>query len=255
MTIHAVVNEAGSAGKTTTAVTLGAILAESGRRVLLWDNDAQGNATLSVGVEAVDGKTAAEVLLGERTLAEVIVPTVMENLFVVPANRSLQGAAVQLTRGQGGEFRLRTALESVAGEYDSVIIDCPGTASLLTVAAMVAAQSVIAVTAPTLKELEGLPNLEETIASIRDTHNPGLKLTAVVPCAVPPASAGALYSDALEHLRSNYAEEVTPPVRRSVRVPEAYSQRLPLPVHAPFELVTNDYQEVLDALVHRKVMP
>ena len=136
MAVHAVVNEAGSAGKTTTAVTLAAILAESGRRTLLWDNDAQGNATLFVGVQAVPGKTAAEVLVGERSLDEVIVPTIVDRLFVVPADRSLNGALIQLTRDFGGEQRIRVALETVAGQYDAVIIDCPGAASVLTIAAL-----------------------------------------------------------------------------------------------------------------------
>lgn len=255
MAIHAVVNEAGSAGKTTTAVTLAAIMAESGRRTLLWDNDAQGNATLFVGVEAAAGKTAAEVLVGERSLEEVITTTVLDRLFVVPADRSLHGALVQLTRGFGGEQSIRVALETVAGQFDTVIIDCPGAANLLTIAALVAARSVLAVATPTLKELEGLPNLEETIAKVRSMYNPNLLLTAVVPCVVPPASAGALYVEGQERLREAYGDLVTPPVRRSVRVPEAYSQRVPLTVHAPLEAITADYQAVADYLVGKKVLP
>jgi chromosome partitioning protein len=255
MAVHAVVNEAGSAGKTTTAVTLAAILAESGRRTLLWDNDAQGNATLFVGVQAVPGKTAAEVLVGERSLDEVIVPTIVDRLFVVPADRSLNGALIQLTRDFGGEQRIRVALETVAGQYDAVIIDCPGAASVLTIAALVASRSVLAVATPSLKELEGLPNLEETIAKVRGMYKPDLFLGAVIPCIVPPVSAGALYVDGQERLREAYGDLVTPPVRRSVRVPEAYSQRVPLTVHAPLEQITSDYQSVADYLVGKKVLP
>lgn len=255
MATHSVVNEAGSAGKTTTAVSLASLLAGSGRRVLLWDNDAQGNATLFAGVQASPGKTAAEVLLGERSVDEVLTPSVVSNLWVVPADRGLHGALIQLTREFGGEQRIRVALQSMTTQFDAVIIDCPGAASVLTVAALVASRTVIAVATPTLKELEGLPNLEETIAKIRGMYNPELSLSAVVPCMVPPPSAGALYMEGLEQLREAYGGLVTPQIRRSVRIPEAYSNRMPLDMHAPFEGVTQDYRFVLESLLARNVLP
>ncbi len=255
MTIHAVVNEAGSAGKTTTAVTLAAILAETGRRTLLWDNDPQGNATLFAGATAVPGKTAAEVLVGEAALDEVLTPSAVDKLWVVPADRSLHGATVQLTRGFGGEQKIRRALQGLQDPFDAVVIDCPGAAGVLTIAALVAARYVLAVAAPTLKELEGLPNLERTLAEVNAAYNPHLELAAVIPCNVPPASAGTLYVEGLNQLRDAYGDLVTPPVRRSVRVPEAYSQRLPLTVHAPMEQVTFDYQAVFDSLVDRRILP
>ena len=255
MSVHAVVNEAGSAGKTTTAVTLAALMAEANRRTLLWDNDPQGNATLFAGVDPMDGKTGAEVLIGERSLDEVIVESVVPNLYVVPANRTLHGAVVQLTRNFGGEQKIRRALSSVLSEFASVIIDCPGAAGVLTIAALVAADDVLAVATPTLKELEGLPNLERTIGAVNATFDRRLHLAGVVPCNVPPASAGNLYVEGLQQLRAAYGDLVTPAVRRSVRVPEAYSRRMPLTAHAPLEQVTSDYQAVYDYLVGRKVFP
>ena len=105
---------------------------------------------------------------------------------------------------------------------------------------------------PSLKELEGLPSLEETIAKVRGMYKPDLYLSAVIPCIVPPASAGALYVEGQERLREAYGDLVTPPVRRSVRVPEAYSQRVPLTVHAPLEQITSDYQAVADYLKGRR---
>jgi chromosome partitioning protein len=86
-------------------------------------------------------------------------------------------------------------------------------------------------------------------------YNPGLKLSAVFPCIVPPASAGALYADGLAQMRELYGDLVTHPVRRSVRVAEAYSRRMPLTVYAPLEPTSYDYQQVLDDLVSRRVMP
>lgn len=255
MSTHAIVNDSGSAGKTTTAVSLAALLAERKLNTLLIDNDPQGNATLFAGAVAVPGKTMAEVLVGERDLEEVIVASAVGHLSVAPAMRSLNGAVVALTRDFGGEQRIRVALQALAGGYDAVIIDCPGSASILTVAGLVAADHVIAVAQPTLKELEGLPALEETITKVASLYNPGLALSAVVPCIVPPASAGTLYSDGLAQLQELYGDLVTPPVRRSVRVPEAYSRRLPLTIYAPLEPASYDYQTVLEHLIARKVMP
>lgn len=255
MGTHAIVNDSGSAGKTTSAVTLAALLAERRVNTLLVDNDPQGNATLFAGAEAVPGKTMAEVLLEERTLEEVIVPSAVEHLSVAPAMRSLNGAVVALTRDFGGEQRIRVALQGLGERFEAVIIDCPGSASVLTVAGLVAADTVLAVAQPTLKELEGLPALEETITKVASLYNPGLKLSAVIPCIVPPPSAGALYADGLAQIRELYGDLVTPPVRRSVRVPEAYSRRLPLTVYAPLEQASYDYQTVLEDLIARRVMP
>jgi len=255
MGTHAIVNDSGSAGKTTSAVSLAALLAERKINTLLIDNDPQGNATLFAGAEAVQGKTMAEVLMAERSLEEVIVASAVEHLSVAPAMRSLNGAVVALTRDFGGEQRIRVALKALGDRFEVVIIDCPGSASVLTVAGLVAADNVIAVAQPTLKELEGLPALEETITKVASLYNPGLKLCAVIPCIVPPASAGTLYSDGLAQMRELYGDLVTPPVRRSVRVPEAYSRRLPLTVYAPLEQASYDYQIVLEHLFAREVMP
>jgi chromosome partitioning protein len=256
MSVHAVAGLGGSAGKTTTAATVAALEAEAHRRVLLIDMDPQGNATLSVGATAVSGKTTGDVLIGRASLDEVAVETVaLPGLWIAPADGSLDDAAVQLTLKVGGEQQLRLALAALTTSYDIVIIDCPGTASILTIAALVAADSVIAVSVPTLKEIEGLPRLENVIADVARAYNPTLRLTAVVPCNVPPSNAGQLYLDGMTQLHQLYGDLVTPPIRRSVRVPEAYSQRVPLPIYAPHEGVTFDYQAVTDELGRRKVMP
>ena len=226
MGTQAFVNDSGSAGKTTSSVSLGALLAERNKRVLLIDCDPQGNATLFTGAQAVPGKTMAEVLVGERCLEEVIVDSAVDNLWIAAAMRSLNAAVVGLTGDFGGGQKIRVALKSLTGAYDTVLIDCPGSANVLTVAALVAADHALAVAQPTLTELEGLPALEETIVKVTSVYNPALHLSAVIPCIVPPSSSGRLYADGLTQLRALYGELVTSPVRHSVRVPEAYSSRV-----------------------------
>ncbi len=246
-------NQAGSAGKTTTAVTIAGLLAEAGHDVLLIDSDAQANATTWLGVNQPE-ITLGDVLLRRVPLKDAIVPTATPGLRLVPANDRLDGDAVELSRVLGGEQRLRVALETIP-PADVTIIDCPGALSILTIAALVASDAVVTVAQPTVKELAGLPKLEATVEEVRSAYNPKLRLAAVVPCIVPPATSGALYSEALTLLRDTYGDLVTPPVRRSVRIPEAYSQQTPLNVHAPREPVTDDYRAVLKHLAGAGVMP
>ncbi|NHC13706.1 ParA family protein [Motilibacter deserti] len=255
----AIANQAGSAGKTTSAVTLAALLAQGGHEVLLLDSDAQANATTWLGGNEPEA-TLGDVLLRRRglTLTDAAVETDVPRLRLVPADERLDADAVELSRALGGEQRLRQALEAMAEQQaaaDVVLVDCPGALSIFTIAALVAADSVVTVAQPTVKELAGVPKLEATVEDVRGAYNPKLALGGVIPCNVPPAGAGALYSQALALLGENYGDVVTPPVRRSVRVPEAYAQQRPLPVHSPREAVTDDYRAVLDALARAGVLP
>lgn len=255
--VLAVVSGAGSAGKTTTATTLAALLALDGQRVLLVDLDPQANATTAVGVDPETvTRTAGSVMLREVTLEEAIVPTVIANLSVVPASDMLDRQRIQLVDVTGGEQRLRRALRDVEDHADVVIIDCQqGAAEFFPVAALVAATSALTTTFPSTKELQGLPRTENVVAEVADAYNDALELVAVVPCNVPPASAGRFYAEAVEELRRAYEELVTPTVRRSVVASRAYDQRVPLPVGSPTEAVTNDYRAVLADLREKGVLP
>jgi chromosome partitioning protein len=258
MRVIPIANQAGSAGKTSTAVTIAALLSEAGHRVLLIDADPQANASAWLG-HPTETVTIGDVLLRQADMADAVIETEWDRLRLLPASPALDGSAVTLARTTGGEQRLRQALDTWADSdsdgIDVVLIDCPGAMSVLTIAALVAATSVITVTQPTIKELEGLPKLEETITEVADAYRPGLTLAAVVPCIVPSATAGAVYSESMTLLREAYPELITPAVRRSARVPEAYAQRRPLPMHAPQEAVTSDYREVVDQLVTMGVLP
>ena len=250
----AIANQAGSAGKTTTAVTIAALLAaEHGRRVRLIDSDGQANATTALGVEVGGGPSLSEVLLGTASIADAEYPTKIEGLTLVPATSALDAAAVEVARAVGGEQRLRRALAN-ASDVDNTLIDCPGALSVLTIGALVVADNSVTVTKPTIKELAGVPALEETIEDVRAAYNEALKLAAIVPCEVPAKGAGKVYEQALELLCTAYGDLVTPPVRRSARVPEAYSFGAPLHVHAPKEPVTEDYRAVVEHLLRHGVM-
>lgn len=246
-------NQAGSAGKTSSAVTLAALLAGRGYTVRLIDSDAQANATLWLKVGG-HRLTLGDVLHRRASLHDATVDTAVPGLQLVPSHSRLDSDAVELARGVGGEQRLRLAIED-APPADVTIIDCPGALSILTVAALVASDALVTVTQPTVKELAGLPQMEATAEEVRAAYNPKLRLAAVVPCIVPPAASGALYTQALAMLREQWGDLVTPPVRRSVRIPEAYSQQVPLSVHAPHEGVTDDYRAVLEHLVAAGVLP
>lgn len=255
MKIITVANAAGSAGKTTTVVSLAAHLAERGRRVVVVDLDGQANSTRWFGLDPDEiDATSAALMLREVSLEDALVETNTPGVRLVPANERVHADGIRLQQVTGREMRLATALRKLE-DADVVLIDCPGTIGLMTVAALVASEAVVTVTQPTSKELEGIGALEATIAEVAEDFDKALELDAIVPCIVPPTSSGALYADAIAQLRDAYGDLVTPNVRRSVKAAGAYSHREPLPVFAPREGVTRDYAAVLDALIEREVFP
>lgn len=253
MKILAVANAAGSAGKSTTVVSLAALVGQSGRTVLVVDGDAQATATEWLGITDPSA-TLGDVLLRRSPLTDAILNTNTPNVQLVPAARDLDADLVELAAVVGREQRLKIALTQTDVDYDVVLIDCPGSISTLTVAALVASTAVLTVTQPTMKEMSGVAALDTVISDVREAYAPHLRLAGVVPCIVPGAGSGRLYSDAMALLTRTYPTLVTPPVRRSVRVPEAHAQSLPLPLHVPADPVTDDYRAVLGWLTERGVL-
>jgi chromosome partitioning protein len=179
--VIAIVNQKGGVGKSTTAVNLGASLALLGRRVLVIDIDPQGNTTTGVGVDkrAVE-RDIYSVLLGGTPLAEVVRPTEVENLYIVPATLNLAGAEVELVSTLQRENRLKSALSKVVGDYDVILIDCPPSLGLLTINALTAATEVIIPVQAEYYALEGLSQLVAIVRRIKEGLNPQLAIRGVL---------------------------------------------------------------------------
>ena len=225
--VLAVVNQKGGVGKTTTSVNLAAALAQAGRRVLLIDLDPQGNATMGSGVDKrTVGRTVYHVLLGLAELAGVRVRVERGGFDLLPANRDLAGAEIELVELQNRETRLKSALDRVAHEYDFVLIDCPPSLSLLTVNALTAAQRVLIPMQCEYYALEGLSDLVATIKRVRANLNPELEIAGLLRTMYDPRNT--LSQQVSQQLEDHFKDKVYRTlVPRNVRLAEAPSYGVP----------------------------
>ena len=225
--ILAITNQKGGVGKTTTSVNLAASLAAARRRVLLVDLDPQGNATMGSGVDKrALAKTVYQVLLGTRTIAEVRVRAESGGYDLVPANRELAGAEVELVGMEHRETQLKDALAAVAADYDFVLIDCPPALNLLTVNGLTAAQAVMIPMQCEYYALEGLSDLVQTIKKVRAHLNPALEIEGLLRTMFDPRNtlAQQVSTQLVEHFGDKVYRTVIP---RNVRLAEAPSHGLP----------------------------
>lgn len=179
--IIAIANQKGGVGKTTTAINLSASLAEAGQKILAVDFDPQGNATSGLGFEkGYLDKTVYEVLMGEIPVEASIIKDVQENLDVLPSDVDLSGAEIELLDVENKESVLKGVLDSIKDQYEFIVIDCPPSLSLLTINALVAADTVIVPIQCEYYALEGLSQILQTVDLIKKKLNPNLELEGVV---------------------------------------------------------------------------
>ncbi len=215
-------------GKTTTSVNIAASLAATKRRVMLIDLDPQGNATMGSGVEKSELELSAyDVLMDEKTIAEVLVDSVEGDYSLLPSNADLTGAEVGLLDEIAREIRLRKALESVKDEYDFIFIDCPPSLNMLTVNALVAADAVIIPMQCEYYALEGLTALLSTIEKIRKFLNPHLRVEGLLRTMFDPRNnlANQVSTQLLDHFGDKVYRTIIP---RNIRLAEAPSHGLPI---------------------------
>jgi chromosome partitioning protein len=248
--VVAVVNQKGGTAKTTTAVNLGAALAERGQRVLLIDMDPQGSATEWLGYSPTS-MDLAEVLTEGRPLGDVARSTVVDGLELVPASRALTIADRQLSGEPGIQTVLRDALAALP-RRDVVLIDCPPALGLLVVMSLAAAHEVLVPVAAASMELAGLAELLRTIDKVKERLNPQLRLSAVLASRVDVRGlhTSRIASDVLASLRRRFPSQMLEAViHENVRLREAPSHHQPITLYDPNGVAARDYRAAATELM------
>lgn len=231
--IFAIANQKGGVGKTTTAVNIAASLAALGSRVLLVDMDPQGNATMGSGINKRElKKSVYHLLLGLGTLPQILKLSVTGKFDILPANRDLAGAEIELVSEAGRELRLKSALLEVAQNYDYIFIDCPPTLNLLAVNALTAADTIMIPMQCEYYALEGVSDLVNTVRKIRGNLNPQLEIEGLLRTMFDPRST--LSQQVSDQLKSHFGKKVYDTViPRNIRLAEAPSYGQPVLMYDP----------------------
>ena len=221
--IISVANQKGGVGKTTTTVNLGASLAFVGKKILLVDSDAQGNATSGMGIRKPDvTHDIYDVLVNEVPIQDAIYPTSRENLDIVPATLQLAGAEIELTSMMARESRLKMALNEVKDQYDFILIDCPPSLGHLTINAFTASDSILIPVQCEYYALEGLSQLLNTVRLVQKHFNPELEIEGVLLTMYDARTN--LGAEVVEEVRRYFQEKVYDTIiLRNIRLSEAPS--------------------------------
>lgn len=231
--VIAIANQKGGVAKTTTAVNLGACLAQLGKRVLLIDNDPQGNASSGLGVNRMETERCIyDVLINGMPLDSIIISTELDNLDLVPATIQLAGAEIELVAAISREGKLKKAIEPVIDDYDYILLDCPPSLGLLTLNALTAAHSVLIPIQCEYYALEGLSQLMNTIQLVQKHLNSNLAIEGVL-CTMFDARTN-LSIQVVEEVKTHFKDKVMRTIiPRNVRLSEAPSHGKPIITYDP----------------------
>ena len=250
--IISVANQNGGVGKTTTTVNLGACLASLGKRVLLVDMDAQGNATSGVGIRKPDvTQDIYDVLVNELPIAEATLVTEHENLSIVPATLQLAGAEIELTSMMARESRLKGSLAEVNDQYDYILIDCPPSLGHLTINSFTASDSILIPVQCEYYALEGLSQLLNTVRLVQKHFNPELEIEGVLLTMYDARTN--LGNEVVEEVRKYFREKVYETIiPRNIRLSEAPSHGMPIIDYDPRSRGAEVYQALAKEVVNRE---
>ncbi len=244
----AIVNQKGGVGKTTSCVNLAAALTAQGAKVLVCDFDPQGNATSGFGLDKTHSPSVYEVILGNASMSKAIVNTKWAD--VVPSNKALSGATVELIALDRREFRLRDALDEIKGNYDFIFIDCPPSLELLTLDGLCAADALLVPVQCEYYALEGLSDLLYTVRLAKQRLNPDLEMEGVLLTMYDGRTNLSLQvaEEVKRHFPGKVYASVIP---RNVRLSEAPSHGVPVSVYDPLSRGAESYEALAKEFLAR----
>lgn len=247
--IIAIANQKGGVGKTTTSINLSACLAEKNKKVLVVDMDPQGNTSSGLGVDKNNiENTLYQLIIGQCTIADCIIPEIFENLSILPSNVNLAGAEIELIGVEEKEYILKNEIERIRDLFDYIIIDCPPSLNTLTVNAMTTADTVLVPIQCEYYALEGLTQLIHTINLVRERLNPDLAIEGVVFTMYDARTNLSL--QVVENVKSNLKQNIYKSIiPRNVRLAESPSHGIPINIYDPRSAGAEAYRELADEVI------